>query len=45
MFLLRKSSEALEQAAKEGDAVTIPGGVPELCRCGTEGLSECGGMG
>jgi len=25
------------QAAQGGGGVTIPGGVPELCGCGTEG--------
>ena len=25
-----------EQAAQGGGAVTVPGGVPELCGCGTE---------
>ena len=38
-ILLRKSSEALAQAAQGGDGVTIPGGVQEPCRCGTEGHS------
>jgi len=29
----------LAQAAHGGGRVTIPGGVPELCSCGTEGCS------
>ena len=36
-IILRKSGEAVAQAAKEGGGVTIPGGVQELHRCGTEG--------
>jgi len=35
-FLLRKSGAAVAQAAQGGGAVTIPGGVPEPCGCGTE---------
>ena len=35
-FLLRKSGEALAQAAQGGGGVTVPGGVQELWRCGTE---------
>ena len=35
-FLLRKSSEAVAQAAQGGGGVTVPGGVPEPCGCGTE---------
>ena len=27
-------------AAQEGGGVTIPGGVPELWRCGTEGRGQ-----
>ena len=37
-FLLGKSSQALAQAAHGGLGVTIPGGVQEKVRCGTEGL-------
>jgi len=36
-FLLRKSGEALAQAAQGGGGVTVPGGVQELCECGSEG--------
>ena len=36
-FLVRKSSDAVAQAAQGGGGVTIPGGVQELSRCGTEG--------
>jgi len=35
-FLLRESSEAVAQAAQGGGGVTVPGGVQELCGCGTE---------
>ncbi len=35
-FLLRKSGEAVAQAAQGGDGVAIPGGVQELRGCGTE---------
>ena len=41
---LRKSGEALEQAAQGGGGVTVPGGVQERWRCGTEG-HELVGMG
>ena len=41
-FLLRKSGEATAQAAQVGGGVTVPGGVQETCRCGTEG---CGSVG
>ena len=34
--ILRKSGAAVAQAAQGGGAVTIPGGVPEPCGCGTE---------
>jgi len=30
----------LEQAAQRGGGVTIHGGVPELCGCGTEGRGQ-----
>ncbi len=33
---LRKSGNALEQAAQGGGGVTVPGGVQEMCRCGIE---------
>jgi len=36
-FLLRKSGEALIQAAQGGGGVTIPGSVQVKGRCGTEG--------
>jgi len=35
------------QAAQGGGGVTIPGGVPELCGCGTEGHGQwawCDGL-
>ena len=28
----------MAQAAQGGDGVTVPGGVPELCGCGTEDM-------
>jgi len=28
------------QAAQGGGAVTVPGGVPEPCGCGTEGCGQ-----
>lgn len=34
--LLRKSDEALQQAAQGGGEFTLPGDVQEACRCGTE---------
>ena len=36
-FLLRKSGKALVHAAQGDGGVTIPGGVQEMWRCGTEG--------
>ena len=36
-FFLRKSGEAVAQAARGGGGVTIPGGDQESCGCGTEG--------
>ena len=36
-LILRKSSEVLAQAAQVGGGVTIPEGVQEVWRCGTEG--------
>ena len=35
-FPLRKSGAAVAQAAQGGGGVTVPGGVPEPCGCGTE---------
>jgi len=32
-FPLRKSGEALEQAAQGGGGVSIPEGAQEMCRC------------
>ena len=42
-----QSNEALAQAAQGSDGVTVPGGVQEKHRCGTEGpgLVDTGGMG
>ena len=34
----RKSGAAVAQAAQGGGGVTIPGGVPEPCGCGTEDM-------
>jgi len=36
-FLLRKSGAAVAQG---GGAVTVPGGVPEPCGCGTEDMGS-----
>ena len=30
----------MAQAAQGGGAVTVPGGVPEPCGCGTEGRGQ-----
>jgi len=35
-FLLRKSGEALKQAARGSGEATVLGGVQETWRCGTE---------
>jgi len=43
--LFSKSGAALAQAAQGGGALTIPGGVQELCRCGTEGRGLVGRQG
>jgi len=42
--LLQKSGEALAQTARIGDVVTIPGGVQEMCTCGTEGCGLVGSI-
>ena len=39
-MLGKVSGDALAQAAQGGDGVTIPGGVQELCGCGTEGRAQ-----
>ena len=39
-ILLRKSGEAVVQAAQGGGGVTISGGVQEMCGCGTEGRGQ-----
>ena len=42
-----KSGEAVAQAAQGGGGVTVPGGVPEPCGCGTEGHGQwawCDGL-
>ena len=36
--LLRKSGAAVAQTAQGGGGVTVPGGVPEPCGCGTEDM-------
>jgi len=38
-FFLRKSGQAVAQAAQGGGGVSIPGGIQETCRYGTE---RCG---
>ena len=43
-----KSDWALAQADHKGEGVTIPGGLPALWGCGTEGLgqwAQWGGLG
>ena len=35
MIVFRKSGEVLERASQGSGGVTIPGGDPELWRCGT----------
>ena len=37
-FILRKSGAAVAQAAQGGGGLTVPGGVPEPCGCGTEDM-------
>ena len=37
-MLLQKSGAAVAEAAQGGGGVTVPGGVPELCGCGTEDM-------
>ena len=44
-FLLRKSDNALAQAAQGSGGVTIPGGVQETWGCGTEGHGLVGMVG
>ena len=39
-FLLRKSGEALAQAAQGSGGVTVPGGDREPWRCGTGGRGQ-----
>jgi len=39
-ILLRKTVEAVAQAAQGGGGVTIPGGVQEPCGGGTEGHGQ-----
>ena len=39
-LLLRKSGEAVAQVAQGGGGVTVSGGVPEPCGCGTEGRGQ-----
>jgi len=40
--VIRKSGEALTQAAQGGGGVTVPGDVQEMWRCGTEGCGLVG---
>ena len=37
---LRKSGEAVAQAAQGSGGVTVPGGAEEPCGCGTEGRGQ-----
>ena len=39
---LLKECQALEQAARGGGGVTMPGGVSKKCRCGTLGHGLAG---
>ena len=39
-LLHSKDDGALEQAAQGAGAVTVPGGVQETQRCGTEGCGQ-----
>jgi len=46
-ILLRKSGDALAQAAQGGSGVTVPGAVQEPQRCGTDGCDQwarCDGL-
>ena len=48
MIPVRKSSDVVAEAALVGGGVTVPGGVQELWRCGTEGCgqwAQWGGLG
>jgi len=40
-ILLRKSNEAVAQAAQGGGGDIAHGGAQERCRCGTEGRGQC----
>jgi len=40
IFFLLKSGRAVAQTAQGGGGVTIPGGVQETWRCGTEGYGQ-----
>ena len=42
--LFINSSDALEQTAQESSGVTVPGGVQETCRYGTEGHGLVGNV-
>ena len=42
---LRLCGNALKQTAQRGSAVTVPGGVQETWRCGTEGHGLVGMVG
>ena len=42
-FILQKTGKALEWAAHRGGS--IPGGVEEVCRCGTKGHDLVGNIG
>ena len=44
-FILRKSGDALEQAAQGGVGVTVPGGVQGMQGCSTEGRDLVGMVG
>lgn len=40
-----ESGEGLEQAAQGSGRVTIPGGIQEMCRCGTKEHGLVGSVG
>ena len=45
IYFFSKSAEAVARAAQRGGGVTVPGGVQETWRCGTEGCGLVGTMG
>lgn len=41
IFIFRKNGDAVAEAAWGGGGVTIPVGIQELWRCGSEGHGQC----